>query len=165
MNALDEKAISILEIMRSRGEKLAAAESCTGGGLLKILSDVPGSSDVIWGGIVAYSNEAKISLLNVSSKLLEREGAVSAAVVEAMAIGMKSRSAADWTIAVTGIAGPGGGTQEKPVGTVWICWNSPDDRTESRLYHFDGSREFVRLQTIEEAYHGLDFRLGSYKAH
>ncbi len=141
----------IIEILTRRGETFAAAESCTGGGIVARLTDIPGSSAVVWGGIVSYSNEAKITLLDVNPELLERDGAVSSGVAKSMAWGMRVRSAADWTVAVTGIAGPGGGTAEKPVGTVWIAWCSPPGNVLTERFHFDGDRAFIRKKTEDKA--------------
>jgi len=145
----------IISILSRKGETFAAAESCTGGGIVTRLTAIPGSSNVVWGGIVSYSNEAKISLLNVEPALIERDGAVSSGVAKSMVWGMRVQSAADWTLAVTGLAGPGGGTPEKPVGTVWIAWCSPEGIIEAELFHFKGDRATVRRKTEEEALLGL----------
>jgi nicotinamide-nucleotide amidase len=145
----------IVKLLTAKGETVAAAESCTGGGILASLTSVPGSSAVVWGGIVTYSNEAKVSMLDVDNRLIERDGAVSSGVAKSMAWGMRIRSGADWTIAVTGVAGPGGGTQEKPVGTVWIAWCDPTGVVSARLFHIDGNRDDVRRKSVEEALTGL----------
>ena len=146
--------IIIRELTR-RGETFAAAESCTGGGIVARMTEVPGSSAVVWGGIISYSNESKVNLLDVDAQLLERDGAVSSGVAKLMAWGMRVKSAADWTVAVTGIAGPGGGTADKPVGTVWIAWCTPEGSVSSELFHFDGNRSEVRKKTEHEALAGL----------
>ena len=140
----------ILELCIKMGWKLAVAESCTGGLIGAQLTSVPGSSAYFSGGVIAYSNDVKMSLLGVSMGLLESEGAVSALVVESMAMGVVMAAAADCGIAVTGVAGPDGGTDDKPVGTVWIGIALPTGTT-SRMYRFDGDREAVREQTVTAA--------------
>ena len=140
----------ILELCVQRGWKLAVAESCTGGLIGARLTSVPGSSSYFLGGVIAYSNELKMGLLGVPMGLLESEGAVSGLVVEAMAMGVVGTAMADCSIAVTGVAGPDGGTPEKPVGTVWVGVALPSGTT-SRMYRFDGDREAVRQQTADTA--------------
>ena len=140
----------ILELCVERGWKLAVAESCTGGLIGGRLTSVPGSSAYFSGGVIAYSNDVKMSLLGVPMGLLESEGAVSGLVVEAMAMGVVMAAAADCGIAVTGVAGPDGGTADKPVGTVWVGIALPSGTT-SRMYLFDGDREAVRAQTVDAA--------------
>ncbi len=110
----------ILDSLRSRGETLAAAESCTGGLLSKVMTDAPGSSDVFVGAVVAYSNAVKTNQLGVPAVLVQEHGAVSEPVALAMARGVRDRLDADWGVSITGVAGPGGGTEDKPVGTVWL---------------------------------------------
>ena len=151
----DGCAAGIIERLIAGGETLAAAESCTGGGILKELTSVPGSSSAVWGGIVSYANEAKISLLDVDPSLLKKAGAVSEGVAKAMAWGMMTRSGADRTVAVTGVAGPSGGTPEIPVGTVWIAWYGPEEGLTAEKYQFDGDREAVREQAVKEALDGV----------
>jgi len=148
--------IDLIRLLKERGERLAAAESCTGGGILAELTSVPGSSAVVWGGIVSYDNEAKMTLLDVDAGLLRDEGAVSSGVAKSMAWGVKNLSGADWSVAVTGIAGPDGGTPDKPVGTVWIAWCSPLGNDMVKLYHFQGDRASVRSQTVQSALQGLE---------
>jgi PncC family amidohydrolase len=140
----------IQELSISKNWKLAVAESCTGGLIGARLTSVPGSSAYFLGGIIAYSNDLKEILLNVPAELLESEGAVSGPVVESMALGVLAATGADCGISVTGVAGPDGGTEEKPVGTVWVGVAVPSGTT-SRIYHFDGNREEVREQTVEAA--------------
>lgn len=132
-----------LAAARRAGLTLATAESCTGGLVAKRLTDAPGASDVVLGGVTAYANEAKVRLLGVSPDLLARHGAVSGPVAEAMARGARRRFAAGLAVAVTGIAGPGGGSPEKPVGTVWLGVAGPRG-VRSVLHRFAGSRGFIR---------------------
>lgn len=145
----------IIRVLTDRCETVATAESCTGGGIVALLTTVPGSSAVVWGGIVTYANEAKITMLEVDSRLLEQDGAVSRGVAKAMAWGIRVHSGVDWTLAVTGIAGPGGGTPEKPVGTVWIAWCDPEGIVSARSFHFNGDRDSIRRKTAFEAMKGL----------
>lgn len=133
---------------------LATAESCTGGWLAKVLTDRAGSSEWFAGGVVSYSNEAKQRLLGVDPAVIERDGAVSEATVREMAEGARARVGADLGVAVSGVAGPGGGTPNKPVGTVWIAWADADG-TRAELFQFDGDRESVRWQSIQAALAGL----------
>ncbi len=138
-------------MLRERGLTLAAAESCTGGLLLERLTDVPGSSDYVAGGIVAYTNALKTSLLGVDATLLEQHGAVSEPVAAAMADGMRERSGADVSVAITGVAGPGGGSPEKPVGTVVIAVLAPGRPMSIRTHSFPGARDHVRFQATQAA--------------
>ncbi|MDG1945658.1 MAG: CinA family nicotinamide mononucleotide deamidase-related protein [Halioglobus sp.] len=124
---------SVLQLLRQRGASLTTAESCTGGLIASMLTRIPGSSDSFHAGFVTYSNAIKQSVLGVSEKTLSEHGAVSEEVVREMAGGALKRSAADYTIAVSGIAGPGGGTADKPVGTVWLAW---------------GDREHIRTRCL-----------------
>jgi nicotinamide-nucleotide amidase len=139
------------DMLRERRLTLAAAESCTGGLLLERLTDVPGSSDYVAGGIVAYTNTLKTTLLGVEPALLNEHGAVSEPVAAAMAEGMRERSGADVCIAITGIAGPGGGSPEKPVGTVMIAVLVPGKPMSIRTHSFPGARDHVRFQATQAA--------------
>ncbi|WP_320663318.1 competence/damage-inducible protein A [Prochlorococcus sp. MIT 1223] len=123
----DEESLAsvVIELLRQRGEKLTLAESCTGGGISAALTSIPGSSDVFLGGVIAYNNSIKIKLLNVSESLIKKYGAVSVEVVEAMAKGVLKKFDADWSIAVSGLAGPGGETVSKPIGLVHMCISGP----------------------------------------
>lgn len=126
---------------------LSTAESCTGGGLAYALTSVAGSSQWFMGGIVSYSNQAKEHLLHVDAQLIQQHGAVSEAVALAMAIGAQQQLQTHLAIATTGIAGPAGGSIEKPVGTVWIAW-AIAERCFATRYLFSGNREQIRQQSI-----------------
>jgi len=138
--------------------RATTAESCTGGWIAKALTDVAGSSQWFGEGFVTYGNEAKRRSLGVPRAVLEAHGAVSAPVVRAMAAGALRRSRAGMAVAVSGIAGPGGATPGKPVGTVWLCWMSRGARAPCaivQLRHFRGDREAVRRKTVRLALQGL----------
>lgn len=135
----------------ARGEWLATAESCTGGLIGAALTDIAGSSQWFGFGYITYSNQAKQHLLGVAAETLAQEGAVSERTVREMAEGARTRSGADWSIAVSGIAGPGGGTADKPVGTVWFAIAGPDGFSEAMVRQFNGGRAEVRAQTVETA--------------
>lgn len=141
------------------GRRIATAESCTAGLLAARLTDRPGSSDYVAGGVVAYSNEAKAELLGVDPALIEAHGAVSEPVAQAMAAGARQRFAADTAVAITGIAGPGGGTEEKPVGTV--CFSvqvgapGTTARSDTRTLRLPGNRSDIRERSTTVAMHLL----------
>jgi nicotinamide-nucleotide amidase len=138
--------------------KVCTAESCTGGLIAKSFTDLPGSSAWFERGFVTYSNESKIEMLGVSGSIIDYYGAVSEPVATAMAVGALKHSHADYSIAVTGVAGPGGGSAEKPVGTVWIgIANQSETRTQKFL--FDGNREMIRLLTMRTVIKQLLFLL------
>ncbi len=134
---------------------VATAESCTGGWIAKTLTDLAGSSAWFEAGVVSCSYSAKEALLGVNPRTLERTGAVSEETVLEMVSGALARYGAGVAVAVTGIAGPSGGTPEKPVGTVWIGWKRRGGYAHARLYHFDGDREAVRRQTVAAALVGM----------
>ncbi|MDF3981108.1 CinA family protein [Luteibacter sp. PPL201] len=134
---------------------VATAESCTGGWIAKALTDLAGSSGWFEAGVVTYSYSAKESLLGVNPRTLERTGAVSEETVLEMVSGAVARYGAGVAVAVTGIAGPSGGTADKPVGTVWIGWKRRGDYAHARLFHFGGDREAVRRQTVAAALAGM----------
>jgi len=147
--------------LTARGWRLAAAESCTGGWIAKCCTDRAGSSAWFESGVVSYSNRAKREALDVDGVVLEREGAVSRAVALQMAAGIRRRSGAEVALAVTGIAGPDGGSADKPVGTVWFGWAVGDRPAEAERQLFDGDREAVRRQSVAHALRGLLERLPS----
>lgn len=149
----------IVQACIRRGLSLATAESCTGGLLAARLTAVSGASGCFLGGVVAYDNAVKERLLGVSAALLEKHGAVSAAVAEAMAAGAQRVLAADYAAAITGIAGPTGGTSEKPVGLVYIAVAGEDGVWASEN-HFHGDRDAVRAQSVEKALAMLAETLG-----
>lgn len=148
------------ERLTAAGAMAATAESCTGGWIAKALTDVAGSSAWFDRGLVTYSNAAKQELLWVSAEILAEHGAVSEPVVRQMAEGALARSAADLAVAVSGIAGPGGGSAEKPVGTVWFAWARTGQTTRSERRLFAGDREAVRRQSVAHALEGMLRDLG-----
>lgn len=154
-------AQAIIDKAGAEGVMIAAAESCTGGMVSAALTDVPGSSAVVERGFVTYSNDAKTEMLGVPAMLIARHGAVSAPVARAMAKGAIKHSRADIAISVTGIAGPSGGTEAKPVGLVWFGLADASGvlRVERRVFA-QGSRDFVRAKATETALHMLLTRLG-----
>lgn len=141
--------------LSAAGLTLATAESCTGGWIAQCVTDIAGSSGWFERGFVAYTNEAKADLLGVSPAIIATHGAVSEAAVLAMATGALARSRAQVAVAVTGIAGPGGGSPEKPVGTVWLAWQRRGRDAIARLARFDGDRRAVRRQTVVAALRGV----------
>lgn len=152
-DALRETATRVLDLFRARGLKLATAESCTGGLVAATLTEIAGSSDVVDCGFVTYSNEAKQNLLGVPAATLKRHGAVSGETATAMAAGALKNSRADVSVAITGIAGPDGGSKQKPVGLVHFAAASRDGRriASSRRYGKIGRRR-VRQRSVAEAF-------------
>jgi len=153
--ALYRAARGVESRCRSRGYTLVTAESCTGGWIGKCLTDIAGSSDWYRGGVVSYSNVLKNRLLGVDPHVLNTHGAVSEAVARAMAEGALERLGGDCAVAVTGVAGPAGGSVEKPVGTVWIAWADLADGTLAQQFQFPGDREAVRRATVLCALRGV----------
>ena len=141
--------------LKAHGMMLATAESCTGGGIAQALTDISGSSVWFERGFVTYANAAKIEMLGVRLSTLEAHGAVSEATVREMAAGALAHSHADIALAVSGIAGPTGGTAEKPVGTVWFGWALRDGELHARLHHLAGDRAAVRDQSVQIALRGV----------
>jgi nicotinamide-nucleotide amidase len=148
-------ARDVAALLRARGLMLATAESCTGGWIAKVITDIPGSSMWFECGVVAYGYEAKQSLLGVRPQTLERTGAVSEETAIEMVSGALARYGAGIAVAVTGIAGPDGGTSDKPVGTVWIAWKRRGGYARAERFHFDGDREAVRRRTVAAALAGV----------
>lgn len=146
-----QEAESLLADFRGRGWRIATAESCTGGLIAGCLTEIAGSSDVVDRGFVTYSNEAKTEMLGVPATLIAEHGAVSEPVARAMAEGALGGSLADVTVAVTGVAGPGGGTAEKPVGLVHFAVAAKNAETQAVHKIFEGDRRAVRMATVEVA--------------
>lgn len=145
---------------------ISCAESCTGGNIAHKITLVPGSSSYFLGGVVSYSNEVKNKVLSVPQEYIDKYGAVSRPVVEAMANGVRRLTCSEYAVATSGVAGPGGGTAEKPVGSVWIAACNAE-KTVSRLFHFDGGRFEViesatkaALDLLEESF-GIDVPVGN----
>jgi len=153
--ALQQLAEQLGHAARSHHHSLVTAESCTGGWIAKILTDIAGSSGWFECGMAAYSYEAKQALLGVRPQTLEEFGAVSRETVIEMVSGALVHSAATLAVAVTGIAGPGGGTVDKPVGTVWVAWKQRGGYAREQGFHLEGDREAGRRQTVAAALHGL----------
>lgn len=151
MSPFDTLSAAVLAACRARGWMLGTAESCTGGMIAAALTAIPGSSDVVERGFVTYSNRAKIELLGVPEPLLLQFGAVSEPVARAMAEGVLMRAPVDVSVAVTGIAGPGGGSAEKPVGLVHIAASRSGGDTQHQRHVFPGDRDAVRLATVHAA--------------
>lgn len=149
------QAAELLAACRARGETLATAESCTGGLVAATLTAIPGSSDVFERGFVTYANAAKSEMLGVPFWLIERHGAVSEDVARAMAGGALTHSHASLAVAVTGIAGPAGGTAAKPVGMVCLAWARRGGAVDAETRHFPGDRAAVRQATVAVALEGL----------
>ena len=150
---------TLADRLRARGALIATAESCTGGLIAGACTELAGSSDWFDRGFVTYSNAAKTELLGVDAELIDSQGAVSEPVARTMAAGALLRSSAALTVAVTGVAGPGGGSPAKPVGLVWLAWAWRDAagavQTDALRQHFDGDRSAVRQATVAVALQGL----------
>ncbi len=160
--AILELSSSLVADLALAGKTVATAESCSGGWIAKAITDVAGSSRVFGYGIVSYSNSAKETLLGVNGATLDGNGAVSAAVVEEMASGVIELSGADIAVAVSGVAGPDGGSEDKPVGTVWFAWavrQGKELRISSECRHFGGDRDEVRALTVSCALQGVRERI------
>lgn len=142
---------AVVAALKSRGQTLSSAESCTGGQLAAALTAVPGSSAVYIGGVVAYSNGVKQALLDVPSTVLDRHGAVSEECARAMALGCQHGFATDWALSTTGIAGPDGGTRDKPVGLVWFGWARAGGGVRAERQRFVGDRATVQRLSVEHS--------------
>lgn len=152
---LKQLAEQLAACLQARGIKLASAESCTGGWLAKIITDIPGSSGWFCGSVVSYSNEAKQSLLGVSAQTLSEFGAVSGETVMEMTEGVFSQTDADVAVSISGIAGPDGGSEDKPVGLVWLSWGKRGKAVFAKPFNFAGEREDVRKQSVKQAFLSL----------
>jgi nicotinamide-nucleotide amidase len=155
---LDRLAAEVGERLLARGQMLVTAESCTAGWIAKVCTDRPGSSAWFRGGAIVYDDALKVALLGVRPATLAEGGAVSEATAREMAIGALAWLGGSLSVAVTGIAGPSGGTAAKPVGTVWLAWAAPGPRGDSvRVLHrrYDGDRDAVRRQAVADALAGL----------
>ena len=162
MSAQRDIEVSVARLgatLAAAGLTVATAESCTAGGVAQALTAIAGSSAWFDRGFVTYSNASKTEMLDVPPQLIDQQGAVSEAVVRAMTQGALTASAADWVIAVSGIAGPGGGTAEKPVGTVWLAWQQRGRVSSAECVHFQGDRTWIREQAVKRALDGLIERL------
>ena len=155
MEKLTELSQQLAKLLLQQQKLLAVAESCTGGWLAKCLTDIAGSSHWFERGFVSYSNAAKQEMLGVRPKTLLRDGAVSEAVVQEMALGALAHSQADISVAISGIAGPGGAVPGKPVGTVCFSWALKDKSYHKDTRYFEGDREAVRRQSVVRALEGL----------
>lgn len=157
---LEEISIEVGMRMRRRGFMLATAESCTGGWVGEVLTAIPGSSAWFDRGFITYSNLAKREMLGVNPDVLLKHGAVSIETAKEMAEGALRHSRADVSLAITGIAGPTGGSDDKPVGTVCFAWAMKDGKHRTSKMHFDGSRREIRRQAVETALRVLIDMLG-----
>ena len=169
MSANDQQALEALAaevgaVLRANGQTLAAAESCTGGWVAQCITAIAGSSAWFERGFVTYSNAAKQEMLGVEAATLAAHGAVSEPTAAAMAAGALRHSHADWALAITGIAGPDGGTPDKPVGTVCFGWAGRDAGVDTTTYHFTGDREAIRRQSVAFALNGLLTRAATLSA-
>ena len=146
-----DKAEALIRLCREKDITMVTAESCTGGLIGGVLTGISGSSDVFWGGFITYANQAKILSLGVSEDNLEQYGAVSEQVVSQMLSGALEKSGASLAMAVSGVAGPGGGTPDKPVGTVWIGVSLKGSDMIAQKFLFSGNREEIRNKTVINA--------------
>ena len=151
---LEHLAQQLSKRLLNKGLVITTAESCTGGWVAKVLTDIAGSSAWFERGFVTYSNAAKQEMLGVAPALIEAQGAVSEGVVQEMVRGAIARSGADLALAVSGVAGPGGGSEEKPVGTVWFAWGRSGSAPLVRRVHFTGDRDQIRRQAVLTALQG-----------
>lgn len=160
MNTLPALIETLAAALKARSQMMATAESCTGGLIAAACTEISGSSEWFERGFVTYSNAAKSELLGVPAALIQEHGAVSEAVARAMAAGAVVNAHAHWSVAVTGIAGPTGGSADKPVGTVWFGWATPQG-VFTEHQRFDGDRSAVRRATVVHALAGLLQRIAS----
>src|SRR5690606_36807285 len=146
--AMQQAAEQLGQLLLQQGRTIATAESCTGGWVAKVLTDRAGSSAYLMAGLVTYSNEAKQAILGVEESVLAEHGAVSEPVVRQMGAGAIRAAGVDVAVAISGIAGPGGGSADKPVGTVWFAWGTGPDRIETSVQCFEGDRDQVRRKSV-----------------
>jgi nicotinamide-nucleotide amidase len=156
-----ELAAGLGQLLLARGWTVTTAESCTGGLIAAALTDIDGCSAWFRQGVVTYANHSKSALLGVDAKVIETQGAVSETVVQAMADGARMCAGAEVAVAVSGIAGPSGGSTDKPVGTVWIAWCVPGAAIQAERYLFDGDRQAVREAALLQALRGTILRINS----
>jgi PncC family amidohydrolase len=163
MQEVESLAIELGTVLKKAGKKIAFAESCTGGAVCHIITNVPGSSEYFLGGVIAYSDDSKVKLLDVSFETLKKNGAVSAETVSEMAAGVRKYFEGDIGVSISGIAGPGGGSPEKPVGTVYI---GIDDGDENKQYHytFQGDRLFIKREILLTALELIIERYGGERS-
>ena len=154
MDQISQLAAELGLLLKALNAQVTTAESCTGGGIAEAITRIAGSSAWFEAGFVTYSNQQKTRQLDVPEPLFTQVGAVSREVVEAMVRGAQAQSGARFAVAVSGVAGPGGGSPEKPVGTVWLAWGAGDEVSSERR-HFAGNRDEVRRQTVIAALEGL----------
>ncbi|WP_054989932.1 CinA family protein [Pseudomonas coronafaciens] len=154
MDQITGLADTLGKLLYAMSAQVTTAESCTGGGIAEAITRIAGSSAWFEAGYVTYSNAQKTRQLGVPDALFAQVGAVSQPVVEAMVRGAQRESGARYAVAVSGVAGPDGGSVEKPVGTVWLCWGD-GEALVAQCHRFDGDRDQVRRQTVEAALHGL----------
>lgn len=152
--SLEQAAHELIRVFTERRLMFTCAESCTGGLVMGALTDIAGASVVLWGGVIAYSNACKSRLLDVDPDIIAAHGAVSRETAHAMASGALAVSGADIAAAVTGIAGPSGGSLEKPVGTVWFAWRASDGTAFEDCVHFSGDRRAIRTAAAERVLRG-----------
>ncbi|MFP5441504.1 MAG: nicotinamide-nucleotide amidase [Gammaproteobacteria bacterium] len=156
---IDRLAVEVGTLLKKTGIKLVTAESCTGGWVAQAVTSVAGSSAWFDRGYVTYSNESKIEMLGVAAASLAQHGAVSEAVVKEMALGAVKNSRGHLSVAISGVAGPDGGTPEKPVGTVWFAWGQKRGYAEAAMHRLTGDRAAIRARAVAIALDGLRQRL------
>lgn len=161
---LEALAARVGALLCANGQWLTTAESCTGGWVAQCLTAIAGSSGWFERGFVTYTNAAKSEMLGVGAATLAAHGAVSEATAVAMAAGALRHSHADWALSITGIAGPSGGSADKPVGTICFAWAGPDDRLDSETCRFHGDREEIRALSVAHSLEGLLLRAGHLTA-
>ena len=152
---MKDLAAEVAQALTQRNARMATAESCTGGWVAQLLTQIPGSSNWFDSGYVTYSNASKKRMLGVKEETLESKGAVSESVVVQMAEGALRNAEVDITVAISGVAGPDGGTDQKPVGTVWFAWAIRNQATVTCLSFFSGDRQSIREQAVEQALQGV----------